>query len=201
MKTLPRVELILASVLYPFIWYVGRERGIFPLLALLMVALWSARALMSATHGERRIAWIVALFFALVWLLDRPQSLYWYPVGMNLLMLILFAGSLLGEQSLIEKLARLQEPNLPPHAVAYTRKVTQIWCGFFIINGSIAAFLVLIEAWRAWAIYTGIIAYVLMGLLFAGEYGYRQWVKKLPSPLRDWNSCEAERGRGEGERK
>ena len=36
------------------------------------------------------------------------------------------------------QVARLQEPQLPPAAIRYTRQVTRIWCGFFIFNGAIA---------------------------------------------------------------
>ena len=79
----------------------------------------------------------------------------------------------------IERLARLQHPDLPPEGVAYTRRVTQIWCGFFALNGSLAALLVLLEQYRWWAVYTGIIAYILMGILMGGEFAYRKWVLKL----------------------
>jgi putative intracellular septation protein A len=63
--------------------------------------------------------------------------------------------------------------------VAYTRRVTQIWCGFFILNGSLASLFVLLEQYRWWAVYTGIIAYILMGILMGGEFAYRKWVLKL----------------------
>ena len=35
------------------------------------------------------------------------------------------------KQSAIERIARLQHPDLPPEGVVYTRRVTQIWCVFF----------------------------------------------------------------------
>ena len=59
--------------------------------------------------------------------------------------------------------------------VAYTRRVTQIWCGYFIVNGGIIATLSLIGAERAWALYTGVISYIFMGLLLAGEWLYRRY--------------------------
>ena len=174
MKQWPRVALIAASVLYPLLWYAGRERGIFPLLASAMLVLWLVRACLVRSRGERTVALIMAAFFVLALVLQQPASLYWYPVGVNLLMFILFFTSLHAEQSIVERMARLQQPDLPARAVAYTRRVTQIWCAFFVVNGSIAALLALLGAHRAWAIYTGLIAYILMAALFAGEYLYRR---------------------------
>jgi len=44
-----------------------------------------------------------------------------------------------------------------------------------LANGSIALWLAVWGTARAWAVYTGAIAYLLMGILFAAEYTYRQW--------------------------
>lgn len=57
--------------------------------------------------------------------------LKFYPVVVNVCMLCVFAFSLKQPQSIIERLARLQEPELPPSGAAYTRKVTMVWCVFF----------------------------------------------------------------------
>ncbi len=105
--------------------------------------------------------------------------MYWYPIAVNLLMLALFGGSLFSSQSLIERLARLQHPDLPESGVRYTRKVTLIWCGFFVFNALITLYLIATAAWSAWAIYTGVIAYLLMGLLFGAEWLYRYFVLKI----------------------
>lgn len=71
---------------------------------------------------------------------------------------------------MIERLARLQQPDLPAKGVLYTRRVTQVWCGFFIINGSIAFITAVWASFELWSLYNGLIAYLLMALLFAGEY-------------------------------
>ncbi|MDR3300278.1 MAG: hypothetical protein LBU43_09865, partial [Candidatus Accumulibacter sp.] len=65
-------------------------------------------------------------------------SLYYYPVLVNVLFLLIFAISLKQKQSLVERLARRLEPDLPESGVLYTRRVTQAWCLFFIVNGAIA---------------------------------------------------------------
>ncbi|MGA0609000.1 hypothetical protein [Caldimonas sp. KR1-144] len=105
---------------------------------------------------------------------DAVAPLKLYPVVVNAALLLLFGASLMRGPTVIERLARLREPELPPAAVQYTRRVTQVWCGFFIVNGSIAAATALWADTPTWALYNGLVAYVLMGLLFAGEWCVRQ---------------------------
>lgn len=176
MKIFIKIVVLLLSVAYPVLWYFGREKGFFDGLALLMATLWLLRGI---AHKNRQQQWrslVLAAFFVLILFLRLPNAMYWYPVGVSGLMLLLFAGSLFSKQSMIERLARLQQPDLPEEGVAYTRKVTQVWCIFFIVNISITAVLIFLQAWQAWAWYTGFIAYVLMGLLFAGEWIVRRAV-------------------------
>jgi uncharacterized membrane protein len=95
--------------------------------------------------------------------------LRFYPAAMSLGMLLLFSLSLKFPPSMIERFARLREPNLPLAGVQYTRRVTQVWCAFFVANGTVAAWTALYASRDAWAMYNGLIAYILMGALFAGE--------------------------------
>lgn len=102
-----------------------------------------------------------------------------YPVLMNCLMFGVFFSSLLKPPSVIERIARIRTPDLPDNAVGYTRKVTMMWCGFFSLNGAMALWTVLYAPLAIWVWYNGIVAYVLMGLLFLGEWGYRlRYVQK-----------------------
>lgn len=117
----------------------------------------------------------------LVYLLLRrfpaAMPLKFYPVLVNASMLWVFGSSLLRPPSAVERMARLTEPNLSPAAVVYTRRVTCVWCVFFVANGGIALATALWASPEVWTLYNGCIAYVLMGLLFAVEYGVRQRVR------------------------
>ena len=101
-----------------------------------------------------------------------------YPVLINLAMLGAFGYTLLSPPSMIERLARLREPGLPPAAIGYTRRVTQVWCVFFVLNGGVALYTALWTSSAVWSLYNGVIAYVLMGLLFGGEYLVRMRFKR-----------------------
>ena len=62
--------------------------------------------------------------------------------------------------------------------MAYTRKVTQAWCAFFILNGLAAAATVWLGDRWLWSLYNGFIAYVLMGILMGTELLIRRKVKQ-----------------------
>jgi uncharacterized membrane protein len=114
--------------------------------------------------------------------LKAHQLLLFYPVVVNLVMLAVFGGSLWSAMPLVERLARLREPNLPPEGVRYTRQVTRIWCLFFIVNGSIALFTALHGDMRLWTAWNGVIAYLLMGALMAGEWLVRRRLMNRVQP-------------------
>ena len=111
----------------------------------------------------------LVLVLGAVWM-NALLPLKLYPVLVNLAFLITFAYSLSTPQSMIERFARLTEPHLPASAVEYTRNVTKVWCVFFVVNGSIAFATAVWAPQEVWALYTGVISYVLMGCLFAIEY-------------------------------
>ncbi|WP_375591915.1 hypothetical protein [Chitiniphilus eburneus] len=119
-----------------------------------------------------------AALLGLLTLLTRAEwPLRVYPVLNNTAWLALFAWSLHHPPTLIERIARLSEPDLSPAGVAYTRRVTQAWCGFFVVNGLIALATGLWADSRTWALYNGGIAYALMGAMFGGEWLVRRRVR------------------------
>ena len=90
--------------------------------------------------------------------------------------LIVFSYSLLKPPSVIERLARLQEPDLPEEGVIYTKKVTLVWCVFFVFNILASLYTVFYTSTEIWTLYNGLISYVLMGTLFLSELLYRKWL-------------------------
>ncbi|MBR9873563.1 MAG: DNA gyrase subunit B [Vibrionaceae bacterium] len=118
---------------------------------------------------------ILLVTFGLVF--KQHGWLKFYPVVVNVCMLCVFAFSLKQPQSIIERLARLQEPELPPNGVAYTRKVTMVWCVFFVLNAAFALYTCFLPV-KIWTLYNGLVSYLLAGGLFAGEWIVRQLVRK-----------------------
>jgi uncharacterized membrane protein/acyl-CoA synthetase (AMP-forming)/AMP-acid ligase II len=111
------------------------------------------------------------------------RILTFYPALVNLFFLVLFGHTLFAGPSMVYRLATLKDKSIAisPYRkkiAAYCRNVTLVWCCFFIVNGSIALMSVFGDSYRFWALYNGCIAYILMGLLFAGEYIVRKVVQK-----------------------
>ena len=80
---------------------------------------------------------------------------------------------------IVERFARMQDPHLAagpdgPAKQRHCRQVTQAWCVFFVLNGLVAGVLAFAAPTRVWAIYSGGVAYALMGAMFAGEYVLRK---------------------------
>ena len=175
---------ILVLVAYPFaVWFgLSYQKGYW-LIALLCLVFVLRLSLLRGNlrewvgFGKVLAGFGFALCVASVLLKDFQLLLY-YPVLMNGLLLVLFGSSLFGTKSFVERLARLQEPDLPPAAVIYTRHVTMLWCLFFVINGSIALATCLYGSMQLWALYNGLISYILIGLLMAAEWIVRKRVGK-----------------------
>ena len=166
------------SVLYPFaVWY-GLARFEPRIVASVLAAVVLVRVV--AVRGMSWRGWLVAGFALTLTALwsNSALPLKLYPVLVNAALLIAFGWSLHAPPTVIERFVRLRDPQLPPEGVAYIRRVTQVWCVFFGVNGLIALSTALWASQAAWTLYNGVIAYMLMGLLFAGEYLIRRRVMR-----------------------
>lgn len=143
---------------------------------LLLIALLARRYrdvghLLAGLASVERGALFAMLALALLTVATNSETLLrLYPVTMNLGLLTIFGLTLKSPPSMIERFARLREPELPPAGVRYTHRVTQVWCAFFVLNSGLAAWTALYASQETWALYNGLIAYLLMGALFAGEW-------------------------------
>lgn len=172
-----KATTIAALALYPLLVYSLLGRLHAGWLAGLLIIVASLR-LIWQRNAMGWVMWAAALLIVVATAIQQNgQALRYYPVAMNLAMLILFAGSLRFPPSIVERLARLTEPELPEAAVAYTRTVTQVWCLFFVLNGSLALVTAVWASDALWALYNGLIAYLLMGVLGAAEWCVRQRVR------------------------
>ncbi|HCI6696397.1 TPA: hypothetical protein NPP48_003689 [Klebsiella quasipneumoniae subsp. quasipneumoniae] len=189
-RSLPVVPLLTGILLlaWPFIIWFGLAhnslQGLLPLMALMLFLRFrQTRRRAGALSVVTQIVAVAGMTLCIAsYLLKTHQLLLFYPVVVNSVMLAVFGGSLWSTMPIIERLARLREPDLPERAVRYTRRVTQIWCAFFIINGGIALFTALYGDLSLWTAWNGMISYLLMGTLMAGEWMVRQRVIKRDKP-------------------
>lgn len=185
---MPTALLAVLALLYPLLVYfgllhfsaqwVGLAIAVLLMLRLLLLHLKLRTTLQKNPLPSLYPAMVLAIICALVSaFLNQAGALTFIPVTINVACLIGFASTLRHPPSMIERFARLQEPQLSAVAIRYTRHVTIVWCLFFMLNGSIALYTALYSEMKIWALYNGLIAYGLMGALFAGEYLVRLRVK------------------------
>ncbi len=93
-----------------------------------------------------------------------------YPVVLSLGAAVAFGVSLLNPPSMIERFARVRDPDLSPAGQSYCRRVTLIWTAWLSANAAIAALLAVWGDDRAWALWTGLLSYIGMAVLLVGEW-------------------------------
>jgi len=117
---------------------------------------------------------VVPACLLLLGLFGYGEALFYIPFGINVCLLALFYSSLHSPPTIIEKIARNIQPNLPPEAIGYCQNVTKIWCLFFLLNGFAAFFTARFCSPEIWATYNSGLSYVLIAVLLGAEYLYRQ---------------------------
>ena len=185
MKTLLKAIITLFSVFYPFGIVFFREFSLY--LLIIMAILWGVRGVLELEqNGENKsknlsefgkFSFVLCGFFALCAILQSWGIKYLYPVLINAFLGAVFYFSLAGTP-MITKFAMLKEKNLEPKALIYTRNLTKIWIGFFVINGLISAILACFENKIYWGVYCGAISYILVGALLFGEIIFRKFYIK-----------------------
>jgi uncharacterized membrane protein len=168
---------VVIVLIYPFVIWLGQVEARYFALLLLLVALVQLFRVKSDSPWVWWTGGTLFLFALALWV-DALLPLKLYPVVVNAGLLGLFAYSLVVPPTMIERIARVRESDLSPAAVLYTRRVTQIWCVFFALNGLMALCTALWSSAVVWTLYNGLITYLLMGLLFAGEYCIRWRFKR-----------------------
>jgi uncharacterized membrane protein len=170
------------AILYPIIAYVGLSFGSPSLVALGLIVILLLRfkfghsLVLDKTYIRLFIATVIlVLGYSLI--TDSSQGIRFYPVVTSLLFFSIFALSLWSKQSIVERIARIREPDLPASAISYTRKVTVCWCGFFLVNGGIAFYTAVYSDIATWTLYNGLISYCLMAVVAGVEWLVRKKYK------------------------
>lgn len=186
---------IALGVAYPLLIAVALTRFEPRGVALVVLALLGVRAI----AGDRaraaalsRAVWPMALaigaIVAAAAIRNDPTGLLLVPVAISLALLAGFGASLRRGPPLVERFARLQVPTLSLEEIAYCRRVTIVWCGFFVANAAIALGLALADRIVLWTVHTGAVSYVAIGSLFAVEFivrhaRFRRYVGHPTDPL------------------
>lgn len=129
-------------------------------------------------------------------LTNQAVFLKLYSVVISAIFLTVFGSTLFFPPTIIFRFATLADrsiegSNFEDKVKDYCKKVTIVWCIFFIFNGSAAFYTALFASDKVWSIYNGGISYVLTGSLFIIEYIIRKKVDKKMTkafPLSKFNA-------------
>lgn len=106
-----------------------------------------------------------------------------YPVAVCATLLFFFATSLVSPPPIVFRFATMQDKSIlkSPYKTRvenYCRKVTIVWCAFFVLNIAAAIYTAFFCSEKIWSIYNGGISYLIMGMIFAIEFFVRMRVNK-----------------------
>lgn len=169
------------GLLYPLLVYFGATKIPSIYFVLIGLTLIGTRAMAFRKRPDARI-WIIAFFIAAISLillltLNPSLAVKAYPVIVSLTLATIFGFSLLYPPTLVERMARIKEPNLSAHGVLYTHKVTIIWTIFLTCNALISTLTAVWGTLAQWTLWNGLVSYILMGTLFIGELLVRRVVR------------------------
>ncbi len=178
-----RVKLALALVgaAYPLLVYVGLRLTSPAGLAIGLLCVLGLRLLLDRRGAARPFApafWVAAGGALLFVALSPLAGLQAYPILVSLAFAGLFGHSVWRPPTIIERIARAREPDLPPSATPYLRAVTLVWLGFFLANAAVSALTAMSGSLELWTLYNGLISYAIIGALFAGELIVRPLVRR-----------------------
>ena len=164
------VVLLLA---YPLLTHAAVTTG----LAYLAWAAWLciAALVVLSFPGQWGLAGFALL--AVAPLVAEPDALLKLPpVIINLALAVWFGRTLApGEEPMISWFARLvRGTELAPDLARYTRRSTLMWTAFFVSMAAAAAALTVWAAPQTWSLFANGIDYLLVGVLFIGEYVFRR---------------------------
>ncbi|MFO1076612.1 MAG: hypothetical protein U1E73_02680 [Planctomycetota bacterium] len=182
-----RIAAAVAMIAYPVVVWLGLSgaaegrssaRGIaLLLLAVIAPAVFAGmrRSQRQAVRGLAAVPLVTVGALALAAALNASDCLLAVPVAINAVLLVAFGSTLrAGAMPMIERFACLQDPELSPAKQRWCRAWTFVWCLFFVLNGGAALGLAWLAPMQWWAVYNGLVAYVLIGALLALEWVLRR---------------------------
>lgn len=107
----------------------------------------------------------------------RISAVKLYPILMNFIFLCVFFGSLFAKETVIQKIAKHLDGKLEEPVLTYTKNLTYVWIVFLFLNFSISVWSLFLSD-NFWALYNGLISYLLIGGIFAVELPIRYFFKK-----------------------
>jgi uncharacterized membrane protein len=176
-------SLIGLAAFYPAIVFFLRDSvqpSLFIVLALAIVAARLALGEFGVGAFRPALAVTAGALVSLT-LADAALAARAYPVLLSLTAASVFAVTLRRPPSLVERFALATGEPWSAELRSYCRGVTLTWTIWLGINAAIATYFALSHNEQAWALWTGILSYLVSGALFAGEWLIRHSIASRQS--------------------
>ena len=189
MQVLIGVLQAVVLLAYPAAVYFGLSHLSTRYVGLLVLALLLPGLVRALLHRRKQLLATLGLPLAVAALMlvaivsNDVRFVLAYPALVNAVLLLQFGVTLRpGSMAMVERFARLQVDELSPREQAYCRVVTASWCVFFVLNGGACALFAVLASRATWALYTGLMSYLVLGLLFAVEFTIRKYLFRRFGP-------------------
>lgn len=165
---------------YPFVVYLAHTRLETRSIGVVMIALLVIALLVRLRGSLREAAGLIGqhvgigVMIGAAIVLDERAVLLFLPALVGVYLLFTFAWTLRRGPPMIERFARVIEDDLPDFTLPYCRRITELWCAFFALHAVAVCTLALMAPLSWWAAYSGIVFYVLLGMLLGGEFLFRK---------------------------
>ena len=170
---------------YPYLAYRGMQEGVVWLAPAIFAGVYVNQAFNSSVQKEKLKKLGIALGLVLGAIYIQSLTAKLLPILIQLMLMHFFGKTLIKGPALIERFVRMDYPEFPPGIAAYCWQLTAIWTGFFAFNVVMCTALAIWAPSAWWAIYTGVIIFVLTGVLMIAEYIWRHYRfpdLDIPSP-------------------
>lgn len=161
---------------YPLIVYFAYTRLETRTLAIALLVLYGISVAIRFRRSATEIRQLLrqhlglAALIAIALATGNATVLLFMPVIVSGYLFWTFSASLRAGMPMIERFARIVEDDLPDFTIPYCRKVTIVWCVFLAANALCVLILALAAPIEWWALYAGLISYLLIGTIVIGEF-------------------------------
>lgn len=162
-------------LLYPYLVFRGIQEGIVWFAPLVIASIYFYQGFREEKIAARARKLMMALALILGIIFFQSLTAKLLPTLIQLFLMHFFYKTLIHGPPLIERFVRLEFSELPPGVIEYCRQLTMLWTGFFAFNALICSGLALWGQSSWWAVYTGVIIFLLTGVLMIGEYIFRHY--------------------------
>jgi uncharacterized membrane protein len=176
LKTAMTVLSTVFLLLSPFVLYVTLSQDRVDLAALALVGWVILRALPTLVVAERaqlaaalRLPAIALGFALLGWIFHSGWMLLILPSATQATFGVTFLRSLSGTP-LVEHFARMVKPTLSPAERAHCRAFTRVWGLYLVLLAAVGLAFARFASLAVWTVYTGVVSYALIALLYAIEF-------------------------------